>query len=128
MREDYYWYWVNNIVGISNAKLKNLFAVFDTPEEIYKASDRLLESVKDIRQTDIATIKESRKDDYIYRQYSDIERQGIRFTYPGHINYPDKLLIYMIIHIFCIIKEGCRTQISRQLLLLERVTAQNMAG
>ena len=92
MREDYYWYWVNNIVGISNAKLKNLFAVFDTPEEIYKASDRLLESVKDIRQTDIATIKESRKDDYIYRKYSDIERQGIRFTYPGHINYPDKLL------------------------------------
>lgn len=92
MREDYYWYWVNNIVGISNAKLKNLFAVFDTPEEIYKASDRLLESVKDIRQTDIATIKESRKDDYVYRQYSDLERQGIRFTYPGHINYPDKLL------------------------------------
>ena len=92
MREDYYWYWVNNIVGMSNAKLKKLFAVFDTPEEIYKASDRLLESVKDIRQTDIATIKESRKDDYIYRQYSDIERQGIRFTYPGHINYPDKLL------------------------------------
>ena len=68
MREDYYWYWVNNIVGMSNAKLKKLFAVFDTPEEIYKASDRLLESVKDIRQTDIATIKESRKDDYIYRQ------------------------------------------------------------
>ena len=47
MREDYYWYWVNNIVGMSNAKLKKLFAVFDTPEEIYKASDRLLESVND---------------------------------------------------------------------------------
>lgn len=92
MREDYYWYWVNNIVGISNAKLKNLFAVFDTPEEIYKASDRLLESVNDIRMSDIMAIKESRKDDYIYRQYSDIEKQGIRFTYPGQINYPDKLL------------------------------------
>lgn len=92
MREDYYWYWVNNIVGISNAKLKKLFAVFDTPEEIYKASDRLLESVNDIRMSDIMAIKESRKDDYVYRQYSDLERQGIRFTYPGHINYPDKLL------------------------------------
>ena len=92
MREDYYWYWVNNIVGISNAKLKKLFAVFDTPEEIYKASDRLLESVNDIRMSDIMAIKESRKDDYIYRQYSDLEKQGIRFTYPGQINYPDKLL------------------------------------
>ncbi len=92
MREDYYWYWVNNIVGISNAKLRNLFAVFDTPEEIYKASDRLLERVKDIRESDIAAIKESRKDDYIYRQYSELDRQGIRFTYPGQINYPDKLL------------------------------------
>ncbi len=92
MREDYYWYWVNNIVGMSNAKLKKLFAVFDTPEEIYKASDRLLESVNDIRMSDIMAIKESRKDDYIYRKYSDLERQGIRFTYPGQINYPDKLL------------------------------------
>ena len=92
MREDYYWYWVNNIVGISNAKLKKLFAVFDTPEEIYKASDRLLESVNDIRMSDIMAIKESRKDDYIYRQYSDLEKQGIKFTYPGQINYPDKLL------------------------------------
>lgn len=92
MREDYYWYWVNNIVGISNAKLKKLFAVFDTPEEIYKASDRLLERVNDIRMSDIMAIKESRKDDYVYRQYSDLEKQGIRFTYPGQINYPDKLL------------------------------------
>jgi DNA protecting protein dprA len=83
---------VNNIVGMSNAKLKKLFAVFDTPEEIYKASDRLLESVNDIRMSDIMAIKESRKDDYIYRKYSDLERQGIRFTYPGQINYPDKLL------------------------------------
>ena len=124
MREDYYWYWVNNIVGISNAKLKNLFAVFDTPEEIYKASDRLLESVNDIRMSDIMAIKESRKDDYIYRQYSDIEKQGIRFRLIIRIS----CLIYMIIHIFCIIKEDCRTQISRQLLLLERVTALNMEG
>ena len=128
MREDYYWYWVNNIVGMSNAKLKKLFAVFDTPEEIYKASDRLLESVNDIRMSDIMAIKESRKDDYIYRQYSDIEKQGIRFTYPGQINIRISCLIYMIIHIFCIIKEDCRTQISRQLLLLERVTALNMEG
>ena len=78
MREDYYWYWVNNIVGISNAKLKKLFAVFDTPEEIYKASDRLLESVNDIRMSDIMAIKESRKDDYVCRQYSDLEKQGIQ--------------------------------------------------
>lgn len=62
MREDYYWYWVNNIVGMSNAKLKKLFAVFDTPEEIYKAFlTDYWRVMNDIRMSDIMAIKESRE-------------------------------------------------------------------
>ena len=50
MKEEYYWYWVNNIAGISNMKLRTLFNTFDTPEQIYKASDKLLNSVRNKRK------------------------------------------------------------------------------
>ena len=88
MREDYYWYWVNNIKGIANTKLRKLFAIFDTPEDIYKASDKMLESVIGIKTDDIYSIKESRNNEYIYREYSELEKKGIKFTYPGKDNYP----------------------------------------
>ena len=65
MREDYYWYWINNIKGLGNTKLRNLFAVFDTPENIYKASDKMFEGVIGIKPDDIYSINESRKSEYI---------------------------------------------------------------
>ena len=92
MKDDYYWYWVNNITGIANIKLRNLLAVFDTPEDIYKASDKLLESVKGLKDTDICEIRKSQKSEYIYREYSELDKKGIKFTYPGKADYPEKLM------------------------------------
>lgn len=45
MKDDYYWFWINNITGIANIKMRYLFKVFDTPEDIYKASDKMFEGV-----------------------------------------------------------------------------------
>lgn len=67
MKDDYYWFWINNITGIANIKLRYLFKVFDTPEDIYKASDKMFEGVMGIKPDDIYSIKESRKSEYIYR-------------------------------------------------------------
>ena len=92
MKEDYYWYWVNNIAGISNMKLRTLFNTFDTPEQIYKASDKLLNSVSGIKEKDVSAIIESRNNEYIYRGYNDLERMRIKFTYPGKNDYPEKLM------------------------------------
>lgn len=92
MKEDYYWYWVNNIKGIANTKLRNLFTVFDTPEDIYKASDNMLEGIAGIRSDDVYSIRESRKSEYIYRGYCELDKKGIKFTYPGKDNYPEKLM------------------------------------
>lgn len=61
MKDDYYWFWINNITGIANIKLRYLFKVFDTPEDIYKASDKMFEGVMGIKPDDIYSIKESRK-------------------------------------------------------------------
>ena len=92
MREDYYWYWINNIKGLGNTKLRNLFAVFDTPENIYKASDKMFEGVIGIKPDDIYSINESRKSEYIYREYSELDKKNIKFTYPGKYNYPERLM------------------------------------
>ena len=58
MKDDYYWFWINNITGIANIKLRYLFKVFDTPEDIYKASDKMFEGVMGIKPDDIYSIKE----------------------------------------------------------------------
>ncbi len=92
MKEDYYWYWVNNIAGISNAKLKKLFNVFDTAQDIYTASEKLLNRVSGIKEKDINAIIEARKDEYVYREYSGLDRKNIQFTYPGKPDYPDRLM------------------------------------
>ena len=92
MKEEYYWYWVNNIAGISNMKLRTLFNTFDTPEQIYKASDKLLNSVSGIKEKDVSAIIESRNNEYIYRGYNDLERMRIKFTFPGKNDYPEQLM------------------------------------
>lgn len=92
MKDDYYWFWINNITGIANIKLRYLFKVFDTPEDIYKASDKMFEGVMGIKPDDIYSIKESRKSEYIYREYSELDKKNIKFTYPGKYNYPERLM------------------------------------
>ncbi len=92
MKEDYYWYWVNNIAGISNSKLKILFNVFDTPQDIYKASEKVLNTVSGIKEKDVNAIIEAKNDEYIYREYSELDKNKIKFTYPGKADYPDKLM------------------------------------
>ena len=97
MKDDYYWFWINNITGIANIKLRYLFKVFDTPEDIYKASDKMFEGVMGIKPDDIYSIKESRKSEYIYREYSELDKKNIKFTYPGKYNYPERLMnIYAV--------------------------------
>lgn len=85
MKDDYYWFWINNITGIANIKLRYLFKVFDTPEDIYKASDKMFEGVMGIKPDDIYSIKESRKSEYIYREYSELDKKNIKFTYRVNI-------------------------------------------
>ena len=92
MKDDYYWFWINNITGIANIKLRYLFKVFDTPEDIYKASDKMFEGIMGIKPDDIYSIKESRKSEYIYREYSELDKKNIKFTYPGKYNYPERLM------------------------------------
>ena len=39
------WFWINNIPGIGRKSIAGLLDMFGTPEEIYNASDRLIDSI-----------------------------------------------------------------------------------
>ena len=37
MKEKHYWYWINNIEGIGNTKIRRLLEFYGDAENIYKA-------------------------------------------------------------------------------------------
>lgn len=90
--EDYYWYWYCNIPRLGAVKLRRLLAVLKSPEQVYKAEASLLKEAGKLTDKEISSIEESKKDTSVYREFMDIKKKGIHFTYPGKEDYPDRLM------------------------------------
>lgn len=93
--KDFYVYWLCNISGIGYVKIKAFLKEFKTPKAVYDASESeiraLTESMSFFRKGDCERVLESRKDTYIYDGYINMKKKGIRFTYPGRGDYPQRL-------------------------------------
>lgn len=93
--EELCWFWLCNIPGIGNTKIRALLSAFGNADEIYRASAGLLESIKGIGEKEIKSIIESRKDNGIYERYLLMKKKDIGFIYPESTDYPQRLkLIY----------------------------------
>ena len=121
--EDYYWYWYCNIPRLGTVNLRRLLAVLKSPEQVYKAEASLLKEAGKLTDKEISSIEESKKDTSVYREFMDIKKKGIHFTYPGKEDYPDRL---MIIHYVCTIMESFRMTMYQQLLSLVQDRIQHM--
>lgn len=95
--KDFYAYWLCNIAGIGNIKIKALLSEFKTAKGVYDASEneikRFIKGIQTVRFTgfDAQKVVESRQDTYIYDGYFNMKKKGILFTYPGRIDYPKRL-------------------------------------
>lgn len=90
--EDYYWYWLCNISGIGQTKIRNLLKTFDTPEQVYKAKEELLYNIEGLNAKDIKRIKEAKLDTGLYNDYVNLKDKGITFMHPAKEGYPKRLL------------------------------------
>ncbi len=90
--EDYYWYWYCNIPRVGQTKLRQLLTVFESPEYVYKADEKILRGLGILTDKELGNMADSKKDNRIYEEFTDIRKKGIHFTYPGREDYPQKLL------------------------------------
>lgn len=107
--DDFYIYWLCNIEGIGNAKIRALLDEFKTPKNVYDAApDEIKQAVRKARvnhtcrfiEGDDARIAESRHRDTIYKSYEELKNKGISFTHAGRRDYPQRLrMIYDAPHI-----------------------------
>ncbi|SEV94540.1 DNA-processing protein DprA [[Clostridium] fimetarium] len=89
--EDYYWYWLCNIPDIGNAKIRAMLNIFGNAKEVYDASDKLLGYVQDLKDKEINSIIESKKDNDIYINFMKLEEKKIKFVHVESDDYPNRL-------------------------------------
>ena len=89
--EDFYWYWLCNISGIGSVRIRNLMNIFGTPEEIYKASDKVIISVPGLTQKNREAIIASRRDSGMYTDFVNLQKKRIRFIHMESREYPSRL-------------------------------------
>lgn len=91
MTEEEYWYWLVNIKGMWNGKLKKILSRLETPEKVYRASRSLLASIEGLTEEDIIRIQEAKKDTLFLKDLEMMSKKGIKFLYRSHEEFPRRL-------------------------------------
>lgn len=92
MTYDDYMLWLFYIKNMWQKKIEALLAYFQTPENIYKSSKRILEKSNCIKAKDIEEIIESRKKFDIQKERKKLEDLDIQFITEKSGLYPKRLL------------------------------------
>lgn len=90
-KEDYYWYWLCNVPGLGNKKIRELLTSFENAREVYHASEKLLGCLKALKEKDISNLINSKKDTSIYKGFIDLEEKNIHFVHIESEHYPERL-------------------------------------
>lgn len=89
MREEHYWYWINNIKGIGRKTVRDMITYFGAPEEAYKASERSMENFLK-RSVMVDAWRQSRNEAIITGSFERMRQNRIRFLYPLSPDYPEQ--------------------------------------
>lgn len=84
--------WLFSVKNMWQKKIEALLAYFQTPENIYKASETVLEKSNCIKAKDIAEIMESRKKFDIQKERKKLEDLNIQFITEKSKFFPKRLL------------------------------------
>ena len=86
------WFWINNIKGIGNIKIRRLLKAFnDDPEAVFNASDKEVASVEGIKPSDVANITDSDARKKIMAKYEKYSDGKMKFVFPCDTLYPQRL-------------------------------------
>ena len=86
-----YSYWLHNVPGIGNAKIRSLFNAATSAEEIYHMSPALLKSIIGITEDDVKAIQKSQKKWDVDKEWLKLMEQGIGFVSLEQSEFPEKV-------------------------------------
>ncbi len=91
MTERQLWFWLNNIEGIGNTKIRRLLESFHNPENIYYADKSSLESIPGITPNDVENIWNKDNKKYLEELHNRCIDKGIKYVFPYEEEYPARL-------------------------------------
>ena len=86
-----YWFWLNNIEGIGNIKIRRLLEFYGDAENIYKAKENELVKIPGLSEKDIFNIFDEQNKKIINSKYDKYNKDKVAFVFPWEADYPDKL-------------------------------------
>ena len=91
-KEELYWYWLCNLSGIGNKRIKRLLDVFKSPKTVFYAAPEALHGCTGLTQQNIETIMKNRNMEKVYKSFTQLQHKGISFIYKEGKQYPQNLL------------------------------------
>lgn len=80
-KEELYWYWLCNLSGIGNKRIKRLLDVFKSPKAVFYAAPEALHGCTGLTQPNIETIMKNRNMEKVYKSFTQLQHKGISFIY-----------------------------------------------
>lgn len=90
--KEYFGYWLGSIPGLGNKRIEQLLAIFDSSENIYRATEKQLRETTILKDKDIECISRIKKDTNIYKEYCELKKKNIRIVTVENQEYPRRLL------------------------------------
>lgn len=85
------WFWLNNIEGIGNTKIRRLLEIFTEPENIYYADKGELEGIPGITPRDVENIWSKDNKKHLEELYNICISKGVNYIFPYEAEYPTRL-------------------------------------
>ena len=86
-----YAYWLHNVPGIGNGKIRHLYGSASCAEEIYHMSLPELKKICGISEADACSIQKSHKKWDIDKEWFSLMEQGIGFVSVEQSEFPEKV-------------------------------------
>lgn len=91
MEEKMFDFWLCNIAGIGNRKIKSLLEYFGSPQGVFFAKRQQLCQIGNLREKDREQILSCQNTEQLKRQYEQLQKKGIHFLSVREKEYPEKL-------------------------------------
>lgn len=92
MNKDFYWYWLNNILGIGRVTIRKLLEEFETPENIFNAEERDISMILQKNDKEKKFFL-SKNEESIFNGLARLTDKKIRFIHPDSDDYPSRLKV-----------------------------------